>query len=553
MEKQKITLSRARAQTVLHAVQGEANAQTFCFSLLDSRGAAVELTDDMTAAFYVDKEDGNPVQIAGTVNVEDQTIDVPLTLQATAAAGNHTCLLQVYSDDADIWRGDLTLSVTPNPASAIPSRPEFQRLTAILQDAERAKEASDYCLAKSEAYNEMLDEYTEGISPVATGTIKMSPYADTYGTSCVAYDSKGNLMLLDCYNYGAGNTKISINDGQTWEDAPLSAKLLGGDEVSANYQLCIGGDRFLCLGQKYLLWVDIESNSLYSGERYRYDYVIAHSLQSNVTPAFSGGRYIKGKYWVFRNAPSSGALPPVYFTGDRAEYVTVPLPNSNMVAHDITYDRVAGTYYMVGGYDPYGESGTVGWLLKSDNASTWEIVQQWMDDQPHSYKLSLQGNILNIFCKIGGGILMHRLNTDTGDFDKVMLPMTVGGDVSEVLTTPFGTVAVGYNAFSFAADGTTFESTPYNFGESDYSTTAAAYGRKLILANGPQYQIYRVDLVGATMLRKLEQANQLLAELQAAAGKKIVYTDTDPGEGTATDEPEGTILLVFDGAEEVAT
>lgn len=133
-ERQVITLGGERAQTVIHAVQGESQAQTLAFRIVDSQKSVMQVPTTAKALFYVDKGAGNQVQLEGSITSGGE-ITVPLSLQATTAPGNHPCLLQVYDNDTDLWRSSMTLSVSPNPASSIPNRPEFQVLTRILLDA----------------------------------------------------------------------------------------------------------------------------------------------------------------------------------------------------------------------------------------------------------------------------------------------------------------------------------------------------------------------------------------------------------------------------------
>ncbi len=534
METEYITLSHNRAKTVIHAVQGESKARSFVFSLISASGELVRFQTDHKAFFYIE----DWAQFPAMIDTTNNTVTVKLTAQATARAGNHVCTLQVFDATEDIWRGNMVLSVENNPALNIPEKMEFVLLTQILQNAEAIGRLLDKAQITDEICSDTLSKYVEGLSPEKSGIIDQpDPGAGMSNASDVAYDLNGDLLWLDAHSRGAANTKLSLDNGRTWLDADLSAVPNAENEI---FHMAIGGDKFLLLGSEKAMWVNVQGNSLVPVQ------IFDSPIHTNTFPPFLGGRYTNGKYWVFRVSGSS-TFPPVYFTGE-SSCSTVNLPDPKMEAHDIAYDAVNGIYYMVGGYDAFGDDTGKGWVLQSGDLVNWTTIKTWDNVAYSTYKASVIGEVLVIYAKESGGFKVRIRDKDT--WTEKTVQVATGFDLADVAASPYGNIIAGSTAFVFTKNGIDFDIYPVVFPEkADERFVAASFGRWAVIANGPHYVIYRVDLAGESMIRSLEAAKikyeELEKELEAAAGRRIVCLDTDPGQGAAREEPDGTIIFVF--------
>lgn len=538
METQYITLCHDRAKTVIYAVQGESNARKLIFTLLNNAREQMQFTSDHKAFFYVESS----VQICAEINTASNTVEVILPVQATATPGDHICTLQVYTDEEDLWRGNLLLKVERNPAAQIPEKPEFLALTQILQNAEAIDRLLDKSQETEEIFGETMKKYTDGISAEHSGKIqRIDPGAGVSDGNDIAFDTNGNLFWLDGCNYGATDTKISIDNGKSWIDTPLQAE---GTDI---FRICIGGERFLCLSGNKLIWAKVSGNS------FVIDSQLTNPLESNVTPPYIGGKYLNGKYWVFR-ASGSAVYPPAYFVGNGTNYAVVNLPNYTMEAHDISYDPASGKYYMVGGYDAFSANAVKGWLVQSDDLVQWEFIKTWATGAYYRYKICLQDNILNIFSTDSEGLKIRRLNLKSSVWEESVVSVEDNFQIAGAFYSPFGEIIAGGNTLIFSKNGIDFNVYPISFpAHYDVPTAASAFGRRIVITNGPQYAVYRIDLAGESLLQSLENAREsyqdLETKLEESAGRKIVCLDTDPGEGAERDEPDGTIIFVFEEGE----
>ncbi len=500
METQYITLSHDRARTVIHAVQGESCARKLVFTLLNSASEQLQFSSEHKAFFYVDAI----AQIGAEIDTASNTISVILPVQATADSGDHICTLQIYTSEEDLWRGDLLLKVERNPAARIPEKREFLTITKILQNAENIERLLEKSQETKELFEGTLDKYIDGISPELTGKIqRVDPEAGIADGNGIAFDTNGNLLWLDGCKHGAVDTKISFDNGKSWIDAPLQS------EETDIFDLCVGGERFLCLSKNKLLWARVSGNQLVVESQFN------NPLKTNVSPQHAHGKYLNGKYWVFRNA-GSAVYPPAYFTGNEAAYATVTLPNTKMEAHDIAYDPESGDYYMVGGYDAYSSESYNGWLARSTDLVEWEILHAWNSYAHHKYKLSLQGGTLTIFSQGNGGLNIRRLNLKDEEWEETSVAVSSDFQLTSVISSAFGVFVIEEEAFAFSKNGIDFSIFSVSFpAHYNVSAAAAVFGRRLIVTNGPQYAVFRVDLAGEKLIQTLENAREAYKELES--------------------------------------
>ena len=531
METQYITLSHERAKTVLHAVQGESNARTFVFALIGASGEQVALSSDHKAYFYIE----NRVQLPARIDIVNNTVSITLPAQATARSGNHICTLQVYNSAEDIWRGDMVLSVEYNPASTITDDPMFIPLTEILQNAENIDRILKSAKDVNDLFADTLDKYLDGISPDCSGNINEANIpAGEVNSNGIAFDTAGNILWVDYYTNGSSETKISYDNMRTFTNCNLAG--FNNNKV----HFCIGGDKFLLFAGDYMMWVQTMNNSVTTD-------IKANPLSTNVSPTIRHGKYLKNKYWVFRNEGNS-IFPAAYFTGIGTNYVIVNLPDAAMDAHDIAYDKTSGYYYMVGGYSPYGRDAGKSWLLKSDDLIYWEPIKEWVNNAWYEYRISIVGDMLNVIRlkSYNNTGIAHRMDLKKSIWVDWMPPFTV----IDVASTPLGDVLVGDKDIAFTKNGIDFPGSLLNFDQSEMFTKAAGFGKIVAVTKGTQYEIYKIDLAGEKMIASLERAKDeydtLAEELAAAAGRKIICTSMDPGAGADIGAPDGTIIFVYE-------
>lgn len=540
METQYITLSHDRAKTVLHVVQGESGARTFVFSLIGATGQQILFEPEHKAFFYVEDWAQFPAQIDTT----SHTVSVTLTAAATGRAGNHNCTLQVYNSAEDIWRGNMVLSVERNPAAAIIDDPDFIPLTRILQNAENIERLLGKSRDTDDLFRETLENYTEGMSAERSGKIQREdPASGIADRNGIAFDTAGNLLWLDGCKRGAPDTKLSADYGNSWTAAAPAP--LSGVEDSIFY-LAVGGEKFLLLGDDKLIWAKVSGDSLTTLE------IADNPLKTKTAPCFFHGRWVNGKYWVFRNTANSAACPPAYFTGSGAGYAAVSLPDAEMVAHDVAYDPESGRWFLVGGYDGmFSEKAGKGWLVGSADLTHWETIKTWSDYSPREYKLAVQNGCLAVFFTDPNNKLKcHRMDIESDTWQELTVPGGESFQLVDAVKTSLGVAAIGSGKIAFSKNGMDFTILSVSFPSSyDVPVAAAASGRRLVLTNGPQYAVFRVDLAGAKMLDNLKSAEQryseLEAELETAAGNRIIFTSTDPGQGADSSEPDGTLIFVY--------
>lgn len=293
------------------------------------------------------------------------------------------------------------------------------------------------------------------------------------------------------------------------------------------------------LGRTHMMWAQVNGETLSHGTP------LENPFKSRSTQIRSG-KYAGGKYWVFYHNPSSGSpYAPCYFTGDGTTCKEVTLPDSKMVAHDIVFDYENAVYYMTGGYDAFteDEQACTSWIIKSTDLENWETV--------YSRAFDIYSDcFINTF---GGYVIMLRGNA------KVRIILATG-EIRTTTTdfTPTGLVATQFGLIAASSDMIYFSKATGKFVSDALPISAgvgrlAAYGRYAAVCEDNRFAVYRVDLAGEKLIGEIENAEQLLAELQVAAGRKIICTDTDPGLGAESSETEGTLIMVFSAEAEADT
>lgn len=135
-EKLSLVADNASVSQVIRAVQGENNARTFQFQIIDGTGEILDLSNSVVS-LYVMKRDGTVVMIPGTV--DGTTVSITLTLQAVASPGDNPCWLQITGQSYDLRVNHLVLRVKAcNFDGAVESSSEFSALSELIIDTQAA-------------------------------------------------------------------------------------------------------------------------------------------------------------------------------------------------------------------------------------------------------------------------------------------------------------------------------------------------------------------------------------------------------------------------------
>lgn len=514
METQKITLSRSRAQTVLHAVQGEANAQTFAFTLLDSQNSPIQITADMSASFYVDKYDGNPVQIQAQVDAADQTVNVTLPLQATAAAGNHICLLQVYSNSADIWRGDVVLSVIPNPASQIPSRPEFQVLTQLMLNAESTIGA----INKASTVLQDLE------SKLLAGIEEESHTSFNFGNTTLwsAASDGTRWYAVAAYTDVFWYSDDLIN----WKRGTLATQGIVNAMAASENQVCVIGPEAIQIsanwGQTFIfsaLPSEFAGIEQFIGlKRYGAGFIAIPDEGSAIYIEYSGGS------WRIESMKAIGQIADAVVCGSKL--VTA-------------VSGAASTAIRI--YDPAGN----------------KSVEIPIPGNRTPRKLGWDGKGVHIICADRSTFYYSDIDslTTMRQTGKITDSRFASNSLSEVVSigNQCAVVMHNTNGVLYAGPGQPWSVLDLSQEEA-YIVTAAAGGKILAAGNkcqavlglqttGTAYE-KRLETLCAQIVALIQEYLVKIKELENSAGRKIVLTKTDPGAGTAAEA--GTIVFVYE-------
>lgn len=112
-----------RNQVSLYAVQGEQNARTFIFSIIEKSGEIIPTSNatvvnkmiDLTGytiTFYVIKPDGETVSTSGTItDAENGVISVTLSTQMLNTGGDAECVIALTKSGQELRIVGITLTI----------------------------------------------------------------------------------------------------------------------------------------------------------------------------------------------------------------------------------------------------------------------------------------------------------------------------------------------------------------------------------------------------------------------------------------------------------
>lgn len=544
MPYQELTVSpnRELGLAVFHAVQGESNARELRMDLVDAQGAGVPVT--MCQAFlYVIKQDHNVAVIqceTGTHGKSNQ-VSCVLTYQATTCPGKCALLLQVMTSTGDLRYDNMRLEVAPCAVDGIISRTEFSALTDAIRNAGTVEAMLAYSQEVAGGFQEILSHYADDFRPNIKGTFNTEESAAAFRA---AMDTEGNMLLLNTLEWGGKESQYSTDGGKTWAETQHSAP-----EENVGCQLVLGGKKFLVIHGNHAVFGQVVNGVLTWGAP------IPCGVSWNNSLSALSGEYAGGKYFVCypaRNSMISNS--PVgrnlFYFDDSGNLSEVLLPDPRMEAQAVGYDPVNRRYLAAGAYayavtdDLYNHKA---WVLASDDLARWSTVYE---DDMTTY------NFTGIKVYNGQIVIATNLSDKiiTGAADAVLTgslqlqKMDQGG---LVLAGEYGMAFPSAESMLFSRDGVSFsEKGPPFAGESE-TVYGAMSGRLALLACGKQYAVYRLDLIGENLkesMEKLEsQYREYLKNMEQAAGYRIKLVTKDPGTGTASTEPDGTILFVTEG------
>lgn len=190
-EKLSLVADNASVSQVIRAVQGENNARTFQFEIVDSTGEVLDLTN-ATVTFYVMKRDGTismmPANVSGTL------VSVTLTLQAAAVPGDNPCWIQVVSTTYDLRINNLILRVLPcSFDGAVQSSNEFTVLSELILDAQSAIQDAETATGSANNAASVANSAAEAATNAASAANTAAGAANTAaGTANTAAETATN-------------------------------------------------------------------------------------------------------------------------------------------------------------------------------------------------------------------------------------------------------------------------------------------------------------------------------------------------------------------------
>lgn len=559
-QKVNLTPTHDTRPTRFYAVQGEANARELQMHLYTSSGTPVSV-DGCKMYFYLTKPDRNVAviectQIAGQSN----GVSCVLTYQAVTSPGICSGVLQLLSNNSDLRYDNIEVLVMPADISGLDSTTEFSAITKLLLDLENYNNLAGETQELIRSIEEILSQYTDKFREYSSGQCDTS--CDEYKAGIM---SDGTMLLMDSYYYAWQCSVFSIDHGKTWESCAFEPT----DSTFVCEEL-IAGNKALALGTKYLSWGQLSNDKITWSAPASYSFAGLPSATSFTS--FIGVKYLNGKYFAMPNAKEYSS-PYIgqnlyYFEEDSSVPSRVTLPDNRMIATAVDYDSASGLYIVGGRYvraNPGDEYDHKTWVTVSTDMVGWSVVY---DD----YSTALQ---FKDIATIGGkAVLVPENSINTGSIsvftinvEDILEGNWVRKDIpiDTELASILGTaslydelyIAYGGNKLIFTKDGEVFSECPVEHlgnSESSYGNICGA-GRYILYVAGNQYATFHISLVGEDLIYNLNalqerytalEANvtDMISQLQAAAGHKIITATKDPGTGSKLDS--GNILFVYE-------
>lgn len=512
--------NRERGTQRFYAVQGEAQARALTVNLYDSNGTLLTLTN-CRVFLYVVKPDRTIAITEGELTAAAANqVRFTLPYQACTCAGLCDAIVQVIGKDFELRFDSLELMVTPTKSDEVfESTADLSVFTRLIRNSDNIDQTLTELRTTKDLMVSVLKNYADDLQPDVSGKLPIptDDEEDYYHESVVAADLNGNILMLDTRSSSAANTYFTCDEGATWEKQSPEAQEYQETD-SDSYYLCVGGKQFLCVGNKRLVWVKI-NNGIMTIEK-----TVNVPYTSNVRPAVNSGKYVGGKYFLFI-APIEGygaqtkVSNPVYFASEGADAAYLTFPISNLVALDVAF--ADSTWYILARTAWKQDTESTYYLFKSDDLANWTTVHSWTKDTtykcftvrdgyamvyPKAY--SYNDSFAYRICLADGTTEINYLR----DSGTLYANYAVSSDLFDVVLCD--------NELAYTKDGKSYRFFQTDFPENfDFTVDIAIPRRRLIVADGAYYAIYRLDMIGENLSEKLNAAKANLEALTEATQK----------------------------------
>lgn len=509
---------RERGTYKFYAVQGEAMGRELVLNLFDQNGQEVNLTKSRIF-LYVSKQDRNVAVVEGkTGDGLQNTVHCKLTYQTCTCPGVCNMLLQVITEDGELRYDNMELTVSPTETDAIfESTTDIGPLAKIIKNGDQIAREMENITTIRELMVSVLKNYADSISADIIGTLPVED--EQFYTSTVAADINGSILMLDTNSWGASETYFSCDEGRTWEKKGLQGAEVEGQDL---FHVCVGGNYFLCVGRDKMIWVKI-ANGVMTIESTK-----DITFKTGVTPAVSHGQYVNGRYFLFRqnNIATSEAFSPVYFTGPGSAPAYIALPASNMVAGSIAFSD--GYWYMTA-YETWHDDNKPhkAWLLRSETLANWAAIAQWEGNHNEYKFFTIREGVATVYGDSQNGMKVKRIDLATNAVTEKWIRNGQGFNPETAVASELFDVVLSGNEICYTKDGKDYKFFDTSFKDNwDFSVDIAIPLRRLIVADGAYYAIYRLDMLGENLSEKLNEAKAQYEDLVELAKRKANEIDS---------------------------
>lgn len=513
--------NQERGTERLYAVQGEAMGRTVAVSLFDSGGQQLTLTG-CRVFLYVIKPDRTLAITEGTLTAAAANeVSFSLPYQACTCAGLCDVFVQVIGKDFELRFDSLELMVTPAQGDAVfESCTDLSSFSQVIRNSDRIAQTLTELTTTRDLMVSVLKNYADDLQPDVTGTLPLPKEDDEEDEvyaheSVVAADLNGNIFMLDTRSYGAVNTYFTCDEGTTWERQSPEAQEYQ-DTNTDQYYLCIGGKQFLCVGKKRLVWVKIVNGSM------TIEKTVPVPYSSTISPAVKNGKYVGGKYFLFFNHISgSGDTPmrPMYFATEGSSGAYLTLPISTLVSLDIAY--ADNTWYLLARTVWKEDTTETYYLFRSDDLANWTTVYSWSDGITYRC-FTVRDGYAMVYPNSTSqkSSYAYRICLADGTAEQLYLRDSGGLTATAAVSSDLFDVVLCDSELCYTKDGKSYRFFQTDFPENfDFTVDIAIPRRRLIVADGAYYAIYRLDMIGENLSEKLNTAKAELEALTAATQK----------------------------------
>lgn len=510
--------NRERGTQRFYAVQGEAQARALTVNLYDSNGTLLTLTN-CRVFLYVVKPDRTIAITEGELTAAAANqVRFTLPYQACTCAGLCDAIVQVIGKDFELRFDSLELMVTPTKSDEVfESTADLSVFTRLIRNSDNIDQTLTELRTTKDLMVSVLKNYADDLQPDVSGKLPIptDDEEDYYHESVVAADLNGNILMLDTRSSSAANTYFTCDEGATWEKQSPEAQEYQETD-SDSYYLCVGGKQFLCVGNKRLVWVKI-NNGIMTIEK-----TVNVPYTSNVHPAVNSGKYVGGKYFLFFTHISGGGdtpMQPMYFTSEGATGAYLALPVSNLVALDIAF--ADSTWYILARTAWKQDTESTYYLFKSDDLANWTTVHSWTKDTTYKCFTVRDGYAMVYPWESSyKNSAVYRICLSDGTAEEVYLRDSGSLGATAAVSSDLFDVVLMDSELAYTKDGKSYRFFQTDFPENfDFTVDIAIPRRRLIVADGAYYAIYRLDMIGENLSEKLNTAKANLEALTEATQK----------------------------------